>query len=396
MGPAVAAAVASILGGPAALGQSAGDGAATLGPLVAQERQPLAFLLSTPTGEGAKTSSSELIRIVADLTEGHTSFFLQLVDPQVATDCRGRMGCLVQQLRAPFPKYLLVLSNVTLAGEADRLSAVLLDVGAALDQSRTLAPEDQTSESRINEYAVLLGPERAQVAGARETEVFLETLFTRKLAPIFEASGDWEPFATIELTGVVEGLAVNLDGTAIGVTRPGTTRIVNVLAGTRRLSLEHPGFEPFDRTLELERGKTLGVPASLEPRGSGTARSLREGLFWAGLGAAAAGAAVTVVAIAGQDAGLEPVCLGAPGATCRTAATFTTFGYAPSARPGELLNPPGLMIAPLGVALATTGATWALGVELFGEPTELPWLQVVAGVATGALVYGAAAALGSP
>ena len=61
-----------------------------------------------------------------------------------------------------------------------------------------------------------------------------------------------------------------------------------------------------------------------------------------------------------------------------------------SARQGTLLA------LPFGYSLISTGAIVALGVWLFGGDQDVPWIQIVAGLAAGALIYGVSAALGSP
>ncbi|MCK6549592.1 hypothetical protein L6R52_27395, partial [Myxococcota bacterium] len=183
----------------------AGAADAGLAPIVLQERVPLAFLLSTPTGEAANTSSSDFIRIVSSRVEAHTNFFLQLTDPQVATDCAGRLGCVVQHLRSPYPRYMLVVSNVTLSGEADRLSAVLVDVELALEHARAASASGddvdtiRETEARIAAQAVLLGPERGQVRDAAQTEAFIERLLVSRLSKVFEETDNWEPYGSIEL-----------------------------------------------------------------------------------------------------------------------------------------------------------------------------------------------------
>src|SRR5687767_3628330 len=124
-------------------------------------RKPLAFLLITPSGNVANTSSSEIIRIMSALFAKHTDFELSIVDPASVIECKGQLGCMVEQVRADYNRtvyllpngtvapydehldflkkkkvvyapYLLVLSNLTL-DESDRLSITMIDTDIALE-----------------------------------------------------------------------------------------------------------------------------------------------------------------------------------------------------------------------------------------------------------------------
>src|SRR5262245_3018210 len=208
----------ALIGGTLALASliAAADVDPGSGPIVLQERYPLAFLLSTPTGEVANISSSDTIRMVSEIIDEHTNFFLQIAEAQVVTDCRGRLACLVRHARpdynreglllesgtvAPFsehirdlrqrkavyPRFMLILSNVTLPGQADRLSAVLLDTDIALEYFHSASRDDpeweRDTDARINENAVIFGPQRAQVNNPQEARDFVQDLFSVGLAP---------------------------------------------------------------------------------------------------------------------------------------------------------------------------------------------------------------------
>jgi hypothetical protein len=62
------------------------------------ERVPIALLVSTPTGENARVRSSEIIRVVSDLLRAHTDFSVQLVEPSLLVECKGRLLCLVEKV----------------------------------------------------------------------------------------------------------------------------------------------------------------------------------------------------------------------------------------------------------------------------------------------------------
>lgn len=74
-----------------------------------------------------------------------------------------------------------------------------------------------------------------------------------------------------------------------------------------------------------------------------------------------------------------------------------SFGYDGSAGPSTSLKdaePGGVRMAPLGFSLLTAGGVFSLGTLLFGEESDVPWIQLVAGFAAGAAVYGVIALAG--
>src|SRR5437773_10020681 len=79
--------------------------------IVLSERTPIAFLLSTPTGQIGNAKISDIIRIAQDTVKAHTNLYLQEVDEHVAKDCKGKPGyitCLVTQVRAHYNREALM------------------------------------------------------------------------------------------------------------------------------------------------------------------------------------------------------------------------------------------------------------------------------------------------
>jgi hypothetical protein len=390
--------------------------------IVLQERYPLAFLFSAPTGEAAKISSSETIRMISKLVEHHTDFFLQIAETQIVTDCAGRLACLVRQMRpdynreamlldsgtiVPFsehirdlrqrktsyPRYMIVLSNITLEGQADRVSAILIDTDIALEYFHSASREDpaweRDTDARINEYAVIFGPQRAQINNTNEAEKFIQDLFFLGLKPLLEQTNHWEPFGTIELSVNKSGVGILLDGAPIGTTHAGLTRIERVTSGIRQMSFEDPERGDENTAVEVIRNQVARVEVDLKGGVSGSAAGIRKGVFWTGLGLGVAGAVLTTVAIARSDSNVSTYCFDSPGANCRSMSQFQSIGYSASeAEKGGDPNPSGMLLAPLGYSIALTGITFALGTYLFGDSDEIPWIQLVAGVALGAASYG--------
>jgi hypothetical protein len=392
--------------------------------LYAQDRVPLAFLLNTPTGEVAKASSSDIIRIVSDYLKEHTNFSLQVNDTNIATECKGRVTCLVLQVRTdynrmallkdeggvipyseylaelarkkqPHPRYLLVLSNVTVEGHADRLSALLIDTDIALDRFHSAPRQgdwEREVESRINESAVVAGPTRGEVKSPDEARRFLENLISQELSRPFEETKNWEPYGSIELATPHAGVSISLDGVSIGTTHAGKTTVARVTPGTRKLTLEHPDFRLYTSEVNVERQKAATVEVDLVRSGSSGGAIARKVTIWSGAALGAAGIGFIVFAIARQHPDLMTGCFKDAASSCRTAAQFQTFGYDPSKTTGQV-NPAGLMAAPLGYSLVGTGVIWSLGTLFFGDDAEIPWLQLGVGLAFGLASYGVSAVL---
>lgn len=394
--------------------------------IVLQERFPLAFLLSTPTGEVANISSSETIRMVSEIIDQRTNFFLQIAEAQTVTDCRGRLACLVrqsrpdynregmilesgtlvpfsehirdlQQRKAVYPRFMLILSNVTLPGQADRLSAVMIDTDIALEYFHSASREDpeweRDTDARINEYAVVFGPQRAQVKSPAEAQKFVRDLFSEGLGPVLEKTNHWEPYGTVELNINAEGVGINLDGVSIGTTRKGLTRLEKVTSGPRRLSFDDPAFEPYSTELVVERNQIVRADIDLR-RKNNNASFLRDAVFWGGSGMVVLGTGLAVWSAARSDSSVSTYCFDAPGAGCRAQSQFQSLNYdAAAASMGKDPNPDGLLLAPFGYSIAITGLAFALGTYLLGDDTDVPWIPLVAGVALGAASYGLSAAL---
>jgi hypothetical protein len=269
--------------------------------IVMQERVPFAFLLGTPTGEVGRTSSSEIIRLVTDLARRNTDFDVQLLDTNLMGECRGRLGCLTLKARRDYqrsellddrgqplpyrehvrrqreagqvyPKYLLVVSNVTLSGQADRMSAVLVNTDLALtflhETPRDAPDWEDAAEARINSGAVVAPPARAQVATPEETEAFLAGLFTAAFRPAFEATGNWAPYGTLDLATTLSGAAIFLDDKPLGPTQAGLTRIEKVPPGQHVLRGRAPRAAALHRGAADPAGRAHGG----EPRAGPAAR----------------------------------------------------------------------------------------------------------------------------
>lgn len=390
-------------------------------PLSAADRRPLAFVLTTPTSEAGKVPTSELIRLLSAEINAKTGFFLQVSDQRLGSECKG-LGCSVLQVRpdymrealtredgtvrpyadhvrdlkerkVAYPRYLIVASDVTLPGRPDRISTLLIDTDAALDVVHGISdsdPErDRKIEAGIVDRAIAAGPRDGELDELRDAERYVAELLERTLRPVFVASGDWQPFGEVLLTARYADFGVVLDGVAIGATRAGVTEIRDVRAGSHRLALERPGFVPFSKTFDTDAGERLEIHAELEPEANG-ATVMRRIVFWSGIGLAAVGAGTAAVAVARHDGSVKTACFATAGSGCASTTQFETTGYDPNT---SSVNPPGVLLAPLGYSIAAGGAGWALGTAFIGEDTDVPWVPLAIGLVAGSLSYGLSAAL---
>jgi hypothetical protein len=376
----------------------------TSDPILLTQRKPIAFILSTPTGATGTTSSSDIIRIVSNLFETHTSLVLREIDAVQVADCKGKVGCMLTKIgvgpaRKDAPELLLVLSKLTQPGAPDRLSAMLVDVTRAADVSQEVTHHDEDweneLETRIFESAVLVRPRFSAVRDQAETQSYLERLFTSELRGPFESRGVWEPYGSILIEGTEAGIAIDLDGTTIGVTRPASTRILYVLPGKRTLKLTSPKLKPYATDLQVERGREATLHAALEPAPSPTS-PFRSALMWTGAGVAVAGLAITAVAIARASSDVSSFCVSRSDGSCRDTKAFATLGYNPNAAPSfsNDVNPSGILLAPLGYSLFAAGATWA-GTTFLLDRDDPPWIELGIGLAVGIVAYGVSALVNS-
>jgi hypothetical protein len=355
-----------------------------------QERVPLMLVVSTPTGQVADISKSELIRIVGDLVKRHTDFFTQELDDQVVEDCQGRLTCLALKSRrdeaSQQPHHLLFLTNIPIPDGADRLSLMLIDLEAALaihDRATKKPGWKDEVEATISEQAVIVPLIKSEVRDPQEAATFLAIAFTRNIADKLEPAGHWEPYGDIEIDCELDGASIKLDGANLGTTVKGITEIKGAHPGKRTLELEHPGHLPFRTEIEVVRKRVTKADADLIVAPTNTVGVVRQVVLWTGVAAAAAGAAIGIAAIATQgDA--ETSCF----APCDTGKEFETFGH-DDANAGRTdpINPGGVAVGPLGLALAGTGLVWSLGTWLLGSDDDIPWIQLAVGVAVGGATY---------
>ncbi len=362
------------------------------------ERVPIALLVSTPTGENARVRSSEIIRVVSDVLRAHTDFSVQLVEPNVLVECKGRLLCLVEKVgggrhpRPDAPDYLLVFSSVTRAGEPDRLSAQLVDVDRSSDlAARAVGPEDEwAAELEITLNESTLVTERTAVSGVEDAERVIDGWIRERFAVSFEGSGHWEPYGEVVIEASTGGLELAIDGQPVGATVAGTTRVREVRAGVRQVTLSAPRLEPYVGQVEVVQGRATNHQPDLVWLGPG--KVFRTATIISGAVLATAGIVATAVALARHDGDVSTYCFsGSPG--CSNGSSFESSGFSPSdADSLRSANASGPLLLPLGYSLIGAGAAWSIG-ALYSAEEEVPWVPLAIGVGAGVLAYSLSAAL---
>jgi hypothetical protein len=393
------------------------------------ERKPLAFLLITPTGQVGSTASTEIIRVLSELVDRHTNLHLREFDPQSVSECKGLLGCFVTKVRpdydrqsmmlgsggfAPYsehldrlkrekkeyPQLLLVLSNLTVPGQPDRLTVVVVDTDRALELSQGVSHDadgwERDLEARINENALLARPKWEQLKSEEEVRRYLDRVFNEDLRRAFLTTENWEPYGSIEVDLARSDVSIELDGTTVGTTRSGVTRLVSVTPGRRAMKLSNPLLKPYGTEVTVERGKIARLTPVLEIAPQQGASTLRTVLLWSGVGVAVVGASITGYAIANTSDVSTYCVMSAPNGACMETKSFKTSSYNANAAPTffpSMVNPSGVLMAPLGYSLFAAGAVWSLSMLLFDRESEVPWLELIIGAVVGGASYAVSAAL---
>lgn len=202
------------------------------------EPTEVAALVLAPAGAARVASTSTLLRHVADELETNTD----LVPREVTEDvrrCRGQLACLVR-LGAPAP-YVLVLT-VLPGAEADRISAVLIDVVAAKPMG--------TDDVAIEEQAALGPTLERDVATPEDITDFFARFFRSHVRAGLERAGHWRPFGEIVVAGVRPEDSVSIDGRPLGPVRSATIAIVAPI-GRRRVVVDRAGESVLDADVSL-------------------------------------------------------------------------------------------------------------------------------------------------
>lgn len=347
---------------------------------------PVSLLLVTPTGESGRVSRSEAIRAVSASLAAHSRLSPVLSDPIVNEDCRGRLACIVRVLRSSRSEveaqWLLVVTQITLEGEPDRVSLTLVNISRATPLIEGL--DEAEAEVRIDEASLRKPPSAVTDIGSfRE---LLDRAFRVDFRGAWLRSGHGPPRGSILLVGTPSGALVHVDERLVGTTSSDpSTRLERVARGVHRIRVSAYGTTTFETEVSVpERGS---AEVQMPPQGS---RGLRSGWIVGGGLLAAAGAGFLIGAAA-TDAQIRTACFSeSPG--CVGGASFVGFDYAPGASRPSDVDGGEVGMAPIGLGLGLAGMGIVLG-ALLEDGRDPPWWSAIAATAAGVAVFGAAVAL---
>ena len=365
-----------------------------------QQRQPIAVILNTPTGEMGKLSRSEVLRELDAHLSANTDLYAVEIEGASVKSCRGDLLCVASAVRPdlqpgqgvrsiapemverPLTKarYLLVLSNLARPDRADRIAALLFDmVRANAIATATAAPAEGSDAHDEWRYQIDQEVKRkatveldwAEAPDQTALRLYFERVLTIELRARFLATGNWKPFGALEITVDVPEMGIRIDDRLMGVTQRGTTRIMQVPSGAHRVRLEHPDFEDFETEVQVVQGQTASLLPQLILGQSVMSRSVHSAMFWGGGALALAGTALTIAAVVQSGASDQYSCASEPGGRC--SAAFVRLGDGP-------------LTAPLGYSLLALGGTSLLGEQLTDD-ANVPWIALAIGVAAGVGAY---------
>ncbi|MCK6552741.1 hypothetical protein L6R52_43360 [Myxococcota bacterium] len=395
------------------------------------ERVPALMVVMTPREFASSTPTSEFLEAARRVLRARTRLALASaeqagVDAGAFARCGAaeRLGCWLLAARpdalaaeAPArsprerPRYLFVLSVLPSEepGE-DRLSAFFLDADRGVASWRSLSRGRDDGRDRVEnalfEAATQTAPEAVRASDRRVLQDYLAALVERELRPTLERAGDWEPYGVIVVEASAAGLPIAIDGLEIGVTARGaTTELRDVTPGRRTITVGRAGAAAT-LVVDVERGgRAIAAFDALLTRMDLSDRSpvLRYSVLAGGAALGVAGVAIAILGAArGGDVRSGCVLREGDGAASCVGLGAPTFGWDPSGAPAidrSAINPAGVTVVPLGLALGTAGATLAGGTLLLDDDARGDrwlWLPVVVSVGAGLLVYGTGAALGGP
>ncbi|MCK6549621.1 hypothetical protein L6R52_27545 [Myxococcota bacterium] len=372
------------------------------------ERRSVLMVAVTPSGAASTTSSAELLEAADRVLRAKTG--LRVTSPEqagldvaqlVACELRVRLSCWARLVTPLSPAYLFVVSVYPRPDGTEQLSGIFIDVEAA---RRALATIDRGQLGWVEQLEDALFEDAREtkpaiVARGRSDDVssWVSVAIERDARSLVEANGDFAPHGEVELVGLAPGLALELDGRALGASTGGTTILRGVARGVRRLVLSDPSERFATSSLELRvvarettRVEPVLVPIDRGPERTFTARRVTS---WSGAAVGTVGAALSIWAIAAAPgARTVDTCVGA---SCveRSSRAFASFCELGNDDPASCAGGTRVLALPLGYSLALAGGITALGAWLGGEEDELPWLPIAAGLVAGGLGYGVGAAL---
>jgi hypothetical protein len=362
-----------------------------------RERRPLPMIVVKPGASSSAVFGSNLFRTAEAALFARTGLALEAPEKS-GIDLNAIAACPTSELLACYArsvpestqrlrrKHLLVVTLFDRADKKTTVSSLLIDLEAARAARESIFAGDQDASQRLEDAIferTTRAPEKVLSLGDQNAvSTYFKHLFEQQLRPMFEATGDFEPYGEIELAGAPPDLEISVDDDLFGSTTGRNMTLREIRPRKVKVELRDPAGKwlPMVREIEVVRGqRTLFEAELIATADPGAAPAVRKAAFWGGIGVAAVGAALAIYAVsAAPDA--ERVNLEA------TNNRFATFCELSQDRPGACSGN-GVRVAPLGYSMMLGGGTWAAGTALFGEEADWPWVQVVAGLVAGAAAY---------
>ncbi|MBI4815893.1 MAG: hypothetical protein HY791_06540 [Deltaproteobacteria bacterium] len=347
--------------------------------LSADEGPRLLTVVLAPPGREPAATPTQLIGALAEAGQGLRVYSPEQLGIDVAAlrscPAERRMSCLVG-LSCPSggcPADVLLIVHVPARDDVAPISAWWLTLTEGSRIAEGELPIDEKEARLFDLTARAEGPIGAPGSFA---ELLFQGLREHVRARALDRLG------SVLLTSPA-GLIVALDGRSLGLTGSETT-ISGLRTGSRRLEIG-----PRAVTVEVDADTPVVLDLSeLEPT-----HELRPYVAPAGWVALGLGAAALTWAVIATAAGPTPVCLrraAEMSATCPS--SWVTSGAhalgGPTLTPSDV-DSGGLPLAPTGLALSLTGATWVL-LGGMGDPSEAPWLDFAFGLGAGVLTFSVA------
>ena len=365
------------------------------------------MVLLTPPGRSLTAPLSSLIDAATASLQWRTD--LRVLSPEQAgvdssqlqaCGARRRMTCWARTVRASLrrsgapARLAFIVVGQPIAPDRDRLYTLLLDVEDAALLYRSANREDpdwqETVEDRIFRGTAQSRPADVESATPDALQAYFEQVLTQTLRDQLVEKGHWWPSGQLEIRGAPEGLPVEIDHRQIVDTRPTRTEIAPLQAGLREVVVRGPGEHEVREMIEVPVAGRAVIDWTPPPEGTSAARLVTQ---WGGLGVVAAGAVLAGVGWA-RASEVDSLCIVRSGSADCPAVGAVTFGFdpdqAPTTRPDEV-NPGGVQLSSLGLALMASGAAWSAGSWLLGDDSEPPWWAWLAGTLLGGATYAVAA-----
>lgn len=359
--------------------------------LSATPSRPLEFLHVAPTGQPGRISRSDVLRTIEAGLKAHTVLRPNVVDPIVNEDCRGQLACIVRVVSEGGrgdPRWLLLLTQISLSGELDRVRLTLLDLRLAREVLQDpFGGEPEVALARAEHRA-----EPRPVAGPDELAALFDEALLGPLSAPLGAAQALRPTGSLTLKGGEAGAVVRIDGSMVGVSGDGELLVDRVPLGPHEVELDYPGAGVWSSSFELSPDRPRVELRAERPAPELGPASTRA-WFVAGGGVLAAGGAALLVAAAVTTESVSTACFEGA-ANCRPGSSFAGFGYDPSATDPRAVDPSGPGMAAVGLALATAGTGLAVG-ALFEDGEDVPWWSVGLSALAGGAAFGVAVALDS-